>query len=132
MNTYYVCIGLLLLLLITLGGLVTVGRGKFNRLIGHSDGPEDTLHKWVRAHSNTAEYAPALMVAIYMLSLSLNPVWVWWCVVLVTACRFLFVAGILFPRTMAKPNPMRFAGAVGTYVFGFGLCWAIFKQAFNL
>ena len=129
MNVYYLCIGLLFLLLIMLGALVTVGRGKFNTLIGHSSDPEDTLHKWVRAHSNTAEYAPALMVAIYILSLKPAAAWVWWCVVLATACRFLFVAGILFPRTMAKPNPMRFVGAVGTYVFGVGLCVALFERA---
>nr|WP_306799401.1 MAPEG family protein [Alcanivorax quisquiliarum] len=128
-NTYYICIALLFFLLIMLGVLVTVGRGRFNTLIGHSSDPEDTLHKWVRAHSNTAEYAPALMVMIYLVSLNSNPTWVWWCVVLVTACRFLFVAGILFPKTMAKPNPMRFVGAVGTYVFGVGLCWVVVQRA---
>jgi hypothetical protein len=29
---------------------------------------------------------------------------------------------------MSKPNPLRFAGALGTYVFGLGLCIAIFQQ----
>lgn len=131
MNTYYICIGLLFLLLIFLGLLVTVGRGKFDTLIGHSSDPEDTLHKWVRAHSNTAEYAPALMVIIYILSLSPQPSWVWWFAVLVTGCRYLFAVGILFPKTMGKPNPMRFIGACGTYIFGLGLCLAIFQQAAN-
>jgi uncharacterized membrane protein YecN with MAPEG domain len=131
MNIFYICIGLLGALSLLLGVLVTVGRGKFDILIGHSNDPEDTFHKWVRAHANTAEYAPLLMILIYLLSL--NPVdnWVWWFVVLVTACRFLFAAGILFPKTMAKPNPMRFIGAGGTYVFGLGLCAALFQQALN-
>ena len=110
------------------GWVVTVGRGKFDTLIGHSPDPEDTLHKWVRAHSNTAEFAPALMVIIYILSLSPQPSWVWWFVVLVTGCRYLFAAGILLPKTMDKPNPMRFIGACGTYLFGLGLCLAIFQQ----
>ena len=101
-----------------LGILVTVGRGKFNTLIGHSSDPKNTLHKWVRAHSNTAEYAPALMVIIYILSLAPQSSWVLWFVVLVTGCRYLFVAGILFPKTMNNPNPMRFMGACGTYIFG--------------
>ncbi|PCJ33706.1 MAG: hypothetical protein COA75_14850 [Cellvibrionales bacterium] len=132
MNVFYICIGLLGVLSLLLGVLVTIGRGKFNVLIGHSNDPENTLHKFVRAHSNTAEYAPLLMVIIYLLSL--NPVsnWVWWFIILVTACRFLFVAGILIPKTMAKPNPMRFIGAVGTYVFGLGLCFELFQHAINV
>jgi len=130
-NTYYLCISLLLFLLISLGVLVTVGRGKFNTLIGHSSDPEDTLHKWVRAQSNTAEYAPALMIVIYILSQGVQTSWVWWCVVLATGCRYLFVAGILFPKTMASPNPMRFIGATGTYAFGLGLCYALLQQVAN-
>lgn len=132
MNIFYICISLLGFLTLALGVLVTVGRGVFNVLIGHSTDPENTLHKWVRAHANTAEYAPTLMILIYILSLHPTPNWVWWFVVLATTCRFLFVAGILFPKTLAKPNPMRFVGAVGTYIFGLGLCIAIFQQAVNL
>ena len=132
MNVFYICIGLLSVLSLLLGVLVTIGRGKFNVLIGHSNDPEDTLHKWIRAHSNTAEYAPLLMVLIYLLSLYPVSNWVWWFVILATACRFLFVAGILIPKTMAKPNLMRFIGAVGTYVFGIGLCIALFQLAIKV
>jgi hypothetical protein len=128
MNTYYLCIGLLFLLLISLGMLVTVGRGKFNVLTGHSLEPEDTLNKWVRAHANTTEYVPALMVVIYILSLAPQAVWVDWFVMLVTLSRYLIALGIILPKTMSKPNPLRFAGALGTYVFGLGLCIAIFQQ----
>jgi len=131
LNIYYICISLLAFLTLSLGVLVTVGRGVFNVLIGHSTDPENTLHKWVRAHANTAEYAPILMVLMYILSLRPAPSWVLWLVVLVTACRFLFVFGILFPKTMARPNPIRFVGAVGTYIFGFGLCFALLSQAVN-
>ena len=132
MNIFYICIGLLGILSLLLGVLVTIGRGKFNVLIGHSNDPENTLHKFVRAHSNTAEYAPLLMVIIYLLSLYPVSNWVWWFIILVTACRFLFVAGILIPKTMAKPNPMRFIGAVGTYIFGLGLCFALFQHAIKV
>jgi hypothetical protein len=52
-----------------------------------------------------------------------------WCMILVTFFRYLLVAGILFPRTLAEPNPMRFVGALGTYVSGLGLCIALFLQA---
>ncbi|WHI46323.1 MAPEG family protein [Microbulbifer sp. JMSA004] len=132
MNVYYLCIGLLAALSLLLGALVTVGRGKYEVLVGHSFDPDNTLHKWVRAHANTAEYAPLLMVLIYLVSLGQSSAWVWWLVILLTACRFLFVAGILFPSTMAKPNPMRFLGAVGTYIFGLGLCLALVQQALRL
>ena len=131
MNVYYVCIALLASLSLLLGVLVTVGRGKFNVLIGHSSEPDDTLHKWVRAHANTAEYAPLIMVLIYLVSLGEPMSWVLWFVVLLTACRFIFVAGVLFPSTMSKPNPMRFVGAVGTYFYGLGLCFALFQQAIS-
>jgi hypothetical protein len=47
-------------------------------------------------------------------------------------CRFLLVADFIISRSMAKPNPMRFIGAVGTYIFGLGLCFALFQQSINL
>lgn len=128
MSTYHLCIGLLFLLLICLGILVTIGRGRFNVLTGHSMAPEDTLNKWVRAHANTAEYVPALMVVIYILSLAPQAAWVDWFVMLITLSRYLIALGIILPKTMSKPNPLRFAGALGTYVFGLGLCIAIFQQ----
>lgn len=132
MKIEIVCIGLLGVLSLSLGILVTIGRGKFNVLIGHSDDPENTLHKWVRAHANTVEYTPLLMILFYLLSLNSIEKWMWWFIVLVTACRFLLVVGILYPQTMAKPNPARFIGAVGTYILGLGLCVALFQQALSI
>ena len=119
------CIALLAALSILLGLLVTIARGKFNVLSGNSSDPTDTLNKLVRAHGNTVEYAPLLMILMYALSQVDHAAWVTWCVVLATACRLLFVLGIVFPKTMAVPNPMRFIGAVGTYIFGLALCFAL-------
>ena len=128
MNLYYFCIFLLATLTLCLGFLVSIGRGVFGQFIGHSNAPDDTLHKWVRAHANCTEYVPISMVLIYLVSL--NPVgsWVFWFVILLTVCRFIFVAGILIPSTMAKPNPMRFLGAMGTLFFGLGLSAAFLLQ----
>lgn len=132
MNTYYICIGLLLLLLVSLGFLVSYGRWKFDTIIGYTPQPEDTLYKWVRAHANTAEYVPAIMVAIYILSHNAsNPAWVWWCVALITVSRYVFAAGMVFPKSLAKPNPLRFVGAMGTYTCGIALAVAILLQACN-
>ncbi len=129
MNTPQLCIALLGTLCIASGFGVSMARGKANRAIGHSTAPDDVLHKWVRAHGNTVEYAPVLMVLIYILSQSQMSLWVLWFMVLATLCRFLLVAGLVLPATMAKPNPIRFVGALGTYIFGLGLCVALFMQA---
>lgn len=127
MKIEILCIIALALLSIVLGIAVTVARGKFNVLIGHSDDPENTLHKLVRAHCNTVEYAPILMLLFYILSQYQYAAWVGWFIVLATVCRFLLVAGIVFPKTMAKANPVRFIGAVGTYFFGLGLCFSLIQ-----
>jgi len=123
----FFCIALLCALCLLLGAAVTVFRGKLNVLSGCSDSPEDILNKLVRAHGNSSEYVPILVVLFYILSQYEYANWVHWFIVLATFCRVLFVAGILFPKTMARPNPMRFIGAVGTYVFGLGLCFAILQ-----
>ena len=77
------------------------------------------------------EYAPIIALLIYILSQSPQPGWVIWCMILITFFRFLFVAGIIFPKSMAQANPMRFLGALGTYLTGFGLCTAVILQALN-
>jgi hypothetical protein len=44
---------------------------------------------------------------------------------LATASRYLIVAGLIFPPSMAQAHPLRFIGALGTYLTGFGLCIAL-------
>ncbi|MGI9293412.1 MAG: hypothetical protein ACR2PS_05465, partial [Pseudomonadales bacterium] len=78
------------------------------------------------------EYVPILALLIYILSQQSQATWVLWCMILVTFFRYLFVAGIVFPKTLAKPNSMRFVGALGTYLTGFGLCIALLLQAVNV
>ena len=115
-----------------MGVVVTIARGKFNILTGSPTDPENTLNKLIRAHGNTCEYAAILALIIYILGQSIQPNWVLWFMILTTFCRYLLVAGFIFPQSMAKPNPMRFIGAVGTYIFGLGLCYALFLQAINV
>jgi uncharacterized membrane protein YecN with MAPEG domain len=127
-----ICISLLGFLAIVMGIVVTIARGKFNILTGNPIDPENTLNKLVRAHGNTCEYAGIFALIIYILGQTTQPIWVLWFMVLTTFCRYLLVAGFIIPRTMAKPNPMRFIGAVGTYIFGLGLCFALLQQALNV
>tara|TARA_R110001592_G_scaffold321338_2_gene599816 strand:+ start:352 stop:702 length:351 start_codon:yes stop_codon:yes gene_type:complete len=108
---------------------VTLARGKFNVLTGIPSDPSNTLYKLIRAHDNTVEYAPILALLIYILGQNSPSVWVEWFMILVTFSRYLIVAGIVIPQTLAKSNPMRFIGAMGTYIFGLALCFALAQQA---
>lgn len=52
--------------------------------------------------------------------------WIVGLIVAATACRVLLVIGLVAYARMDRPNPMRFVGALGTYVTGLGLCGALF------
>jgi len=91
--------------------------------------PTNLLYKVVRAHGNTAEYAPFLAVLMLYLG-SRNPAaWVITVMVVATVCRYLFVAGMVFASTIAKTNVVRFVGAMGTYICGVALCVALIRGA---
>ena len=125
MTAATICIGLLGLLLFGLGIAVSLTRGSAQRVIGHSDDPTDRLHKLCRAHGNAAEYVPMLALLIYVLGARGPAPWMVWTFVAATTFRYLHAAGMIVPATLAAPNPMRFVGALGTYVAGFALVIAL-------
>jgi len=129
MSTAIVCTALLGLLLFVLGIMVSTTRGATKTNFGYNPDPTDRLYKLVRAHGNTAEYAPMLAVLFLFLAVHDQSVWVRGTIWATTACRYIFVAGILGYPTLAKPNPMRFIGALGTYIGGIVLCVAAFMAA---
>lgn len=118
------CIGLLGLLVIGLGLGVSLQRGRTNRAIGYSDDPSDPLHKWVRAHANACEYAPILAILIYALASTGYTGWNGWLFEATVLVRYLHAAGMILSPTLATGHPLRFVGAVGTYVVGFALAAA--------
>ena len=121
MNVAILCTALLALLLFVVGLMVSITRGNTNTSIGYKQDPTDRLHKLVRAHSNTAEYAPMLAV-LYLFLAAHDPAgWVLATIGATTACRFLIVAGLVAYPTLARPNPLRFVGALGTYIGGIAL-----------
>lgn len=128
MTTALVCIALLALLVFGLGFAVSMLRGSTRTNTGTSGDPAEILHKVSRAHGNTAEYAPMLAILMYALGSMSPATWVLWCMGLATASRYLIVAGLVLSPTMAKPHPLRFAGALGTYLTGFALCAALLLQ----
>ncbi|TXS92918.1 MAPEG family protein [Parahaliea maris] len=125
------CIALLGLLVILLGFRVSLARASSNTVYGGEIDPVSPLYKAQRAHGNTVEYAPILAIMMLALAQAPQPGWVLWSMILATFFRYLFAAGILFPATMAKPNPMRFIGALGTYLTGISLAVALVIQAVN-
>ena len=52
--------------------------------------------------------------------------WVIWVMIAVTAFRYVHAAGMITSPDLAKPHPLRFIGALGTYVGGLALCVALF------
>ncbi|MEN7342920.1 MAG: MAPEG family protein [Pseudomonadota bacterium] len=129
MTLALVCIGLLGLLVFGLGFGVSLQRRGAKLGVGVPTDPESGLTKWARAHGNTCEYAPMLAVIMYLLALAPQPAFVYTMMIMATFSRYLLAAGMILPATLAKPNPMRFLGALGTYLFGLGLVIALLVSA---
>lgn len=125
MTVAVTCCALLGLLLFGLGMAISGTRGSTNVLVGHPPDPADRLHKLVRAHANTAEFAPMLAVLILIAGLRGPAAWMEWTMIAATASRWVFAAGLLLSPTLAKPHPLRFVGALGTYVTGLALVAAV-------
>lgn len=129
MHVALVCVALLGLLLFGLGNAVSMTRRNTNTVIGNSADPTDRLHKLVRAHGNTAEYAPFFAVLMLALAQGEPAAWVLWCMGLATAARYLIAIGLLVGPSLAKPHPLRFVGAVVTYLTGIALSVALLLGA---
>jgi len=128
-STALVCTAILGLLLFVLGFAVSGLRFRKATLSGHAASPDDLLARLVRAHGNTAEYVPLLAVLFLYLGARQPAQWQVWCMVGATASRLLLAIGLLAWPTMAKPNPARFIGGMGTYCFGAALCLALLDGA---
>jgi hypothetical protein len=65
-------------------------------------------------------------MAILILYLgSRNPsTWLVWTFVAATISRYLHALGMILCRTLDRPDPLRFVGALGTYVTGMILAFA--------
>ena len=126
MKTALVCIALLGLLIFVLGLAVSLTRGATKRNFGYSDDPTDRLHKLCRAHANAAEYAPILGLLMLVLAMRAEPAaWLLWTMMLATAFRYVHAVGVVAMPTLNRPNPLRFLGALGTYVCGILLAGAL-------
>ncbi|MEX3841969.1 MAPEG family protein [Paraburkholderia sp. BR10882] len=121
------CVAVLGLLLFGLGLSISMLRFREGTLSGCAPDPASLLHKFVRAHANTAEYAPFLAALfLYLGTHSPSPATLA-LIVTATVCRCLLVVGLVAFPSMAKPNPARFIGALGTYAAGIALSLALLR-----
>ncbi len=117
-----ICAAVLGLLLFGLGMCVSLMRFREGKVSGYETDPANLLHRFIRAHANTAEYVPFLAVLFLYLGARSPSAAIVSLIVAATLCRCLLVVGLIAWPTMAKPNPARFVGALGTYVTGLALC----------
>jgi uncharacterized protein len=112
------CIGELGLLVFGLGLVVSLLRGSTGTNIGHKPDPTDRLYKMVRAHANAAEYGPMLAVLMLVLGARQPGAGMVVTFVIATFCRYLHAAGMILSPSLERPQPLRFIGALGTYITG--------------
>lgn len=125
MNSVVVfCTAALGALLFLLGLAVSIMRFRSGVGAGPSEDRNSTLNKLIRAHANTAEFAPFLAVLFLYFGWRGPSVLVVNMIIAVTLCRFLLVIGLVAWPSMGRPNPARFIGALGTYLLGSALCVA--------
>jgi len=120
-NIAVICTALLGVLLFGLGLYVSILRFRLGQNIGHNPNPVHPLHRAVRAHGNTAEYVPFLGLLFLWFAARPAPIGFEVTIAIATGARYLLVAGLLWGKSLEKPNPARFLGALLTYLCGLAL-----------
>ncbi len=121
------CAGLLGLLVFGLGFGVSAMRGSSKTNFAYTVDPTDRLYKMVRAHGNATEYAPMLAVMMLYLGSHQPGRFVMWTFVAATACRYVHAMGMILAKSLDGIDPLRFVGALGTYVTGLVLVVAMLR-----
>jgi uncharacterized protein len=124
MTVAIACAGLLGLLLFGLGLNVSRSRGA-DKAGAYPTSSSDPFFIAIRAHGNTAEYAPMLAVLILIAGERNPATWVTIVMIIAVVSRYLIAMGILSSTDLAVPNTLRFVGAVGTYLAGITLSIAV-------
>lgn len=101
-----------------LGLHVSLQRMKSDVFTGQQDDPTSALNKAVRAHGNTAEFAPAMAVLILYLGTQTPAFWVEIVFCLALASRVSIALGILVCPSLARAHPLKMIGSTGTYITG--------------
>ena len=129
MNSLLLCSAALVLLFATLSFNVSRMRRKRRSF---PEIPEAEVIKAIRAHGNAAEYIP-LFVALFLYMNSLQPspsLYLVSVATLATLSRFAHAAGMLLTASVAERHPLRFWGALVTYICLFALGGSLLFRAF--
>jgi len=118
MTTAVLCTALLGLLVFGLGLAVSLTRTQTGTVFGANPDPTDRLYKMVRAHANATEFAPMFAVLMLLIGAHNPGSWILLVMWIATISRYLHAAGMILSPTLAQPHPLRFAGALSTYVCG--------------
>ena len=129
MNPFLLCSAALVLLFAALS--FNVSRMRLRRR-KFPDVTEAEVNKAIRAHGNAAEYIP-LFVAMFLYLNSTQPspgAFLVGIAVLATVSRFVHAAGMFRIAAVTERHPLRFYGALGTYICLFALGGALLLRAF--
>ncbi|MEO1150219.1 MAG: MAPEG family protein [Pseudomonadota bacterium] len=129
------CVGLLGVLIFLLGFNVSRERGAVIQTQHEAEAdPASGLRKAMRAHGNSTEYVPmlALMILALGLRLPIMPFWIGAIMVAAVVCRYLHAAGVLLGGSVYEGTPLKFVGALGTYVTGLALALILVVRAGRL
>ena len=89
---------------------------------------EATLTKAIRAHGNASEYIPLFSAGLLYLNTASPSIFVTGLAVAVLVTRLFHAAGTLLVPSINDRHPLKFVGALGTYVCLFGLGGALLWQ----
>jgi uncharacterized membrane protein YecN with MAPEG domain len=128
MATAIVCTGLLGLLVFGLGFAVSGTRGSTGTNFGFTPDPANRMYRLVRAHGNATEYAPMLAVLMLFVGAREPSSWLLWVMGITTAARYIHVVGMMTGPGLDRVNPLRFTGALLTYLGGLALSVALFRM----
>ena len=90
--------------------------------------PEATLTKAIRAHGNASEYIPLFAAGLLYLDIASPGPFVGGVAMAVLVCRLSHAAGTLLPASVDERHPLKFVGALGTYVSLFALGGALLSH----
>lgn len=120
MQILILCAAALVLLFALLSVNVSLVRLKMGK---QPDTPELELKKAVRAHGNASEYIPLFLAVMFFFHMTGPTTLVIATAVVATVSRYAHAIGMFVAPSLNRPHPVRFVGALGTYIalFGFGV-----------
>ncbi len=127
MNTLVLCSGILAALYAVLSVNVSVTRLRKRK---DSTITDAQLTKAIRAHGNASEYIPLFIAAFLYLSLGAPDLILSTIAVVATASRFAHAAGMFRIANVGERHPLRYYGALGTYLCLLAVAVEILLRAF--